>query len=303
MAYSYVTYTGDGSTAVFSVPFPYMERKDIQLITNTDDPDNGSITNSVVLPESAYEWLSDASVHLLIQVPSEATTLRIQRLTEKIVPVVDYRDGSILSERDLDLTVTQLLYIAQEAFDALDGESAVAAKEQAYKYLLECQRLYDETLAVRNELYNLSFSAHVSPNGNAAVEYTPETGMLHLYLPTVIGPQGPSGVQGLVGQTGKQGIQGSEGPQGKHGERGPQGQQGKQGIQGPAGAQGERGMQGTAAPAGAQGEKGPMGDSPWSMAFGQFRLEGAALVVDYAGTMEAQDFYINPETGQLEVTL
>lgn len=191
-----------------------------------------------------------------------------------------------------DVMLSDLLGAISEAQEAAASASADAERAEAAA---------DRAEAESGKIMTLSFSAHVSPNENAAVSYTPETGMLHLWIPKgEQGIQGPQGVQGIQGIQGPQGPQGIQGPKG---ETGPQGPQGIQGPKGETGPQGPRGPQGEAAPAGAQGPQGPMGDSPWSIAFGQFRLEGANLMMDYAGTTEANDFSINPETGNLEVTL
>ena len=82
-------------------------------------------------------------------------------------------------------------------------------------------------------------------------------------IPSLIGPQGPTGPQGLQGPqgargpqgiqgpTGPQGPQGIQGPKGDTGARGPKGETGAQGIQGPKGDTGETGPQGL------QGDTGP----------------------------------------------
>lgn len=157
--------------------------------------------------------------------------------------------------------------------------------------------------SVSSELMNLSFSAHLSDTPHAAVEYTPETGMVHFYVPQ--GPQGVQGERGEQGEEGPQGIQGVQGPQGPRGEQGstgPAGPQGVQGGKGDAGPQGERGPQGTPGPKGEQGDKGPLGDSPWGAAFGHFRIADGSLLLDFVGAEDAQTFTINAH-GELEVDI
>lgn len=196
--------------------------------------------------------------------------------------------------------------LADMIFEARDSaqSSASSAAQSATEAFQDAERAKAEA----DSLKNLTVDVEGVEYGTQTVGYyDPVTGILTLFV-----PEGPTGQQGPIGAEGKQGIAGEEGPQGQRGiqgtqgtpgENGAQGQKGEQGLRGPIGPQGERGLQGTAAPAGAQGEQGPMGDSPWSMAFGQFRLQGADLLVEYTGTTEAQDFFINPETGQLEVII
>ena len=131
--YSYTIYTGDGQTTVFAVPFPCLDRSDV-IIT----------VDKIIIPITEYEWLSASSIRFRTASPPSGSLIQIQRITDKTNPVVDFRDGSTLTEHDLDLAVTQLLYICQEAYDALDGETAVAAKEEAKKILEEIKVLFGE---------------------------------------------------------------------------------------------------------------------------------------------------------------
>lgn len=73
-------------------------------------------------------------------------------------------------------------------------------------------------------------------------------------------------------------------------------------IRGPKGERGERGLQGSPGPAGSPGPQGPMGSSPWATAFGQFRIDGADLKLDYVGLDTSADFSINTN-GELTVTV
>lgn len=73
-------------------------------------------------------------------------------------------------------------------------------------------------------------------------------------------------------------------------------------IRGPKGDRGERGLQGSPGPVGSAGPQGPMGSSPWATAFGQFRIDGADLKLDYVGLDTSADFSINTN-GELTVTV
>ena len=102
--------------------------------------------------------------------------MRIQRFTEKRFSVVDFQDGSIFKEADLDLMVTQLLFIAQEAYDALDGETAVAAKDKAEKILAEVQVLYGKTKAEIDYFRKMYIDVRESETAPGRGEYNFETG-------------------------------------------------------------------------------------------------------------------------------
>lgn len=113
MAYSYVTYTGDGSTQIYTVPFPFIKQEDIHVFLDAEE-----------VPAERIEWLSEASIKLDAP-PEQGAVIRIRRDTDKEEAVVDFHDGSVLSEEDLDQNTRQLLFIAQEAYDALEGSPTI----------------------------------------------------------------------------------------------------------------------------------------------------------------------------------
>ncbi|WP_304037343.1 phage tail fiber domain-containing protein, partial [Desulfovibrio piger] len=113
MAYSYVTYTGDGSTQIYTVPFPFIKQEDIHVFLDAEE-----------VPAERIEWLSESSIKFDMP-PEQGAVIRIRRDTDKEEAVVDFHDGSVLSEEDLDQNTRQLLFIAQEAYDALEGSPTI----------------------------------------------------------------------------------------------------------------------------------------------------------------------------------
>lgn len=312
MSYSYVTYTGDGTTQDYIVPFPYLKISDVKV--SLDEAEQNALT---------YSWHTSGTIRF-VTAPPNGTSVRIQRITDKVTPAVDFRDGSTLTEADLDLAVTQLLYIAQEAYDALDGETAVAAKDKAEKILKEVETLYGKTKQEIDYFRKMWIDVQESPTSPGRGEYDFTSGKMTLYVPAgPAGPQGPTGQagpQGIPGAMGVQGPRGIQGPQGIQGERGPEGQQGPmgpQGVQGPRGeagpagpegpqgVQGERGPQGPEGPKGATGDKGPIGDSPLPLTFGNFSVNvDGYLQFEYnGGPVDSSMFNLNPDTGILEVII
>lgn len=252
MSYSYVTYTGDGTTRDYIVPFPYLKISDVKVTLNEAEQ----------TASFDYSWHTAGTIRF-VTAPPKGTSVRIQRITDKVTPAVDFRDGSTLTEADLDLAVTQLLYIAQEAYDALDGETAVAAKDKAEKILKEVEALYGKTKQEIDYFRKMWIDVQASSSSPGRGEYDFESGKLTLYVPAgPMGPQGPMGAegpQGLPGPRGEEGPRGIQGPQGIQGERGPEGQQGLMGPQGEQGPRGETGPRGPEGPQGTQGEKGDQG--------------------------------------------
>ena len=69
---------------------------------------------------ATFDFLN-ANTVTIYPTPSAGTVITIKRVTPKDTPIVNFTDGSVLLERDLDLMATFDLYIAQEAADAVDG--------------------------------------------------------------------------------------------------------------------------------------------------------------------------------------
>lgn len=114
MAYSYIRYTGNGSTTNFAFSFPYLEPSNVRVTVN------GVVT--------AYTFLNSSTV-VVSPAPASGAQVEIRRVTVTEAPPVDFQDGSTLLETDLDLVARYNLYTVQEAVDiasdalaeALDG--------------------------------------------------------------------------------------------------------------------------------------------------------------------------------------
>ena len=101
MAKSYVTYPGDGSTTTYSVTFPYLAKLHVHVLIGGEETD-------------AWEWLTDSSIKLDAPSSELITIIRVTP-TE---PLVDFTDGSVLTENQLDIATIQSLYVAEETQDA-----------------------------------------------------------------------------------------------------------------------------------------------------------------------------------------
>ncbi|QBE66833.1 phage tail fiber domain-containing protein [Pseudoduganella lutea] len=103
MPYSYVLLRGDGTTANFSLPFQYL--------------DKSHITVKVKDAEVPFTWLHSGAIRID---PAPSGKVEIRRTTPKDVAPVNFSDGSVLKESDLDLMTTFVLFCAQEAQDSAD---------------------------------------------------------------------------------------------------------------------------------------------------------------------------------------
>lgn len=104
MAYSYVRYTGNGSTTNYTFPFSYINSAHIKVRVN-------NVLNS------NFTFLNSGTIQLM-SAPANGATIEIRRETPKDSPIVNFTDGSVLLERDLDLLAIYQLYVAQETADS-----------------------------------------------------------------------------------------------------------------------------------------------------------------------------------------
>jgi hypothetical protein len=113
MANSKVQYTATGATQVFAVPFSFLSRTHIAV---TVDGSSDSFT-----------WNNDSEI-VVATVLSGGEIVLIKRSTSPTARVVDFTDGSNLTELELDQDSKQAFYLAQEALDELDlfNDSVVA---------------------------------------------------------------------------------------------------------------------------------------------------------------------------------
>jgi hypothetical protein len=104
VAYSYVQYTGNGATTNYAIPFSYLDSSHIKVRVN------GVIT--------AFTLLNSSTVQIS-PAPLAGTIIDIRRETPKDSAPVNFTDGSVLLEKDLDLLAAFNLYTAQESADGV----------------------------------------------------------------------------------------------------------------------------------------------------------------------------------------
>jgi len=110
MAFAIDTYTGNGSTTTFSVTFPYIEKAHVIVtvdgVTKTLTTDYTFTTSSTITFTSA---------------PAASSTIKFTRSSNRTGRLVDYQDGSTLTEATLDQDGNQSFFMAQEAIDVTEG--------------------------------------------------------------------------------------------------------------------------------------------------------------------------------------
>lgn len=104
MPYSYVLLPGNGSTTNFGFSFGYLSRNHI-----------GVKVDGVV---TSFTFLTDFTLEIT-PAPAGDTIVEVRRTTPLNEAIVDWSDGSTLTEADMDLNTRFSLYAAQEAADGV----------------------------------------------------------------------------------------------------------------------------------------------------------------------------------------
>ncbi|NBX51795.1 hypothetical protein EBT25_18110, partial [bacterium] len=100
MAVTQNTYTGDGTTVLFSFTFPYLETTDIKVSLN------GTLTTAYTLANATTIQFNTA--------PANGAAIRIYRVTDDAALAAQFYPGSAIRSQDLNDNFTQNLYVTQE---------------------------------------------------------------------------------------------------------------------------------------------------------------------------------------------
>jgi hypothetical protein len=114
MPTTYQEYTGDGATTDFAFSFPYLSDND------------GTALIDVTLDEvltTAYTIVSTPSTLIrFTSAPASNVAIRIARNSSTVDPLVDFANGSVLTETELDRAYLHNYYLSQEAAEGTGGE-------------------------------------------------------------------------------------------------------------------------------------------------------------------------------------
>ena len=110
-----VSYTGDGSTTQYSITFPFLDSTHVKAFIG------GIATTAFTISSSTLTFTS---------APANSAVIRIERQTPTSSRLVDFTDGSVLTESDLDKSADQNFYIAQEISDANQSAMTIATDDK-----------------------------------------------------------------------------------------------------------------------------------------------------------------------------
>ena len=123
-AASFTTHTGNGSAGPFSISFSYLTEAEVDV---TVDGVLKTITTHYTFTSATQITFTSGNE------PANSAVIKFQRDTDISSKNVDFQDGSVLTETDLDNNTDQLLFAVQENLRKLDTieESATADQTDA----------------------------------------------------------------------------------------------------------------------------------------------------------------------------
>ena len=116
MATTEKTYTGDGSTVLYSFTFPYIDETDVYVTLD------GTVTTAYIYANATTIQFNTA--------PASGVAIRIYRVTDSSDTKAAFFAGSAIRSKDLNDNFTQTLYISQESENLAGTAETVAAAAQ-----------------------------------------------------------------------------------------------------------------------------------------------------------------------------
>jgi hypothetical protein len=132
--YSFVSYTGNGVQTDYAVPFPYILQSHVVVLVDS--------------VAGVYTWLNASTIRFTVA-PANGAVIDLQRNSNRIARIVDFADSSTLTEDNLDLDSTQLMYVAQEALDQSTAGVAFSTDAQGSRVVNVADPIADSDAATK----------------------------------------------------------------------------------------------------------------------------------------------------------
>lgn len=120
-AASFTNHTGNGSAGPFSISFSYLSEAEVDVTV-------GGVLKTIT---THYTFTSATQITFTSgNEPGNGVAIKFQRDTNISAKKVDFQDGSVLTETDLDTNADQVLFAQQEIIDKLSGIEENATADQ-----------------------------------------------------------------------------------------------------------------------------------------------------------------------------
>ena len=195
MAITYSDYTGDGSNTDFAFSFPYLE--DTHVVVEVDGVDKTTTAGDFTLPTTSLARMAVA--------PALAADVRVKRVSDFATDLVDFTNGSVLTEGDLDRAYQHNRYLNEESAEGNDASMQIvgggtdynAANKKIVNLATPTASLdaanknyVDDRIALGTSNLNaFDKSTHTGDNTETefTLSFTPQSNTAEAYLVTIDG--------------------------------------------------------------------------------------------------------------------
>jgi len=139
-AASFTNHTGNGSAGPFSISFSYLSEAEVDVTV-------GGVLKTIT---THYTFTSATQITFTSgNEPGNGVAIKFQRNTDISAKKVDFQDGSVLTETDLDTNADQVIFAQQEITDKLGGIEEGATGDQT---AAEIKTLFQSDKLTANEI-------------------------------------------------------------------------------------------------------------------------------------------------------
>ena len=152
-AASFTNHTGNGTAGPFSISFSYLSEAEVDVTV-------GGVLKTIT---THYTFTSATQITFTSgNEPGNGVAIKFQRDTDISAKKVDFQDGSVLTETDLDNNADQVLFAQQEIIDKLGGIEENATADQTNAEIKTAYEANSDTNAFsdaeKTKLQNLDLS-------------------------------------------------------------------------------------------------------------------------------------------------
>ena len=152
-AASFTNHTGNGTAGPFSISFSYLSEAEVDVTV-------GGVLKTIT---THYTFSSATQITFTSgNEPGNGVAIKFQRDTDISAKKVDFQDGSVLTETDLDTNADQVIFAQQEIIDKLGGIEEGATADQTNGEIKTAYEANSDTNAFtdaeKTKLQNLDLS-------------------------------------------------------------------------------------------------------------------------------------------------
>jgi len=165
MAYTYTDYVGNGSETQFDINFDYIKTSHVAVEVN-EGPAGGTNTWVRKTLGSDYTVVTSPTKQVVFtSAPANLVRVRVLRDSDANIGIVDFANGSVLTETELDNAYNHNRYLAQEAEEGASGGGFTKNTDGQY----DADGLRIENLAAPDSDDDAANKSYVDTTAAAAV--------------------------------------------------------------------------------------------------------------------------------------